>query len=102
MYRTIRFVWIDSGHAHQIGEEDGDSVRCMSLCVCLSINVLTPWEGGGVGGLHHLLCRSMEIEELCHSKICTNMPGNPVLSVLSVEPNRNMDPFSYAPCHTDI
>lgn len=97
MYRNMRFVWIDSGHEHQTGEEHGDSVCCMSMCACLSTYVLTPQ-----GRLHHFLCRSVKMEELCYSKICTNMLGNPVLSVLSVEPNRNMDLLSYAPCHTDI
>lgn len=80
-------------------EEDGDSARCTVhyVCTLVYIYVLTPW-----GRLPHLLCRSMKMEELHYCKICTNMLGNPALSVLSVEPNGNIDLLSYAPCHTDI
>lgn len=70
---------------------------CVCMCACLSIYVLTPR-----GHLYHLLCSSMKMEELHYSKICTNMLGNPVLSVLPAEPNRNMDLLSYGPRHTDI
>lgn len=82
MYRSIRFVSIDPGHGHQMGEE------CVCVCSC------TP-----CSHLYHLLCRSMKTEELHYSK---NMHKHAWQSSPSVEHNRNMDPLSYAPCHTDI
>ena len=86
MYRSIRFVRIDPGHGRQMGEE---SVR---VCVCVCV-----WTSSS--HLYHLLYRSMKTEELHYSK---NMHKHAWQSSPSVEPNRNMDPLSYAPCHTDI
>ena len=65
---------------------------CVCVCVCVCV-----WTSSS--HLYHLLYRSMKTEELHYSK---NMHKHAWQSSPSVEPNRNMDPLSYAPCHTDI
>lgn len=75
MYRSIQFVWIDSGHEHQMGQED---VCAWFMCEWMPVlhegNSIT----FSVGQWRWRSCNTV--------KICTNMLGIPVLSVLSVEP----------------
>lgn len=89
MYRSTRFVRIDSGHEHQMGV-------CACAYACLHMRELHTGIPitSSVGQWRRRSCITV--------KICTDMLGYPVLSVLSVEPIRNMDLFSYAPCHADI